>query len=32
MNPRKYIFVLILFLMASLQVEAAYGAGGEVAG
>ncbi len=32
MNPRVYIFVLNIFLMASLQVEAAYSAGGEAAG
>ncbi|MBL0081724.1 MAG: hypothetical protein IPP37_04540 [Saprospiraceae bacterium] len=32
MNPRKHIFVLIIFLIANLQVEAAYGAGGEAAG
>jgi len=32
MNPRKHIFVLIIFLIASLQVEAAYGVGGEAVG
>lgn len=32
MNPLKHFFVHIIFLMAGLQVETAYGAGGEAAG
>ncbi|MBL0081726.1 MAG: hypothetical protein IPP37_04550 [Saprospiraceae bacterium] len=32
MNPLKHFFLQIIFLMAGLQVETAYSAGGEAAG